>query len=384
MTKYSNTRLSTHTQCKRRYKYQYIDYADKDFDNTVEAFMGDLVHRTLEKLYKDLKYEKMNTKEDLERHYLDLWNDEWSDDILIVKSEYEADNYKVKGLKMIQEYYERYHPFDESRTIGLETYYLYDITDEHKYHIRIDRLSRTDEGVYQVRDFKTANSLPPIQHFEEDTQLSGYALGVKEMYPDAEEIELIWHYLAFDKEIRITVTSEMLDRVKAQLQEKVAEVEATTEYTPNKSPLCDYGPFKRQCPLWKHKYDDSDQALSIKEVASTYEQLHTQKKKLESKLEELKKKLSIYMEEEDVKRIFTSSGSSIYRWSKDSIKLPREGEPGYDELVNALKALNLYEEFKELNVWKVQKNIDSLQPWEKEAIKKLGEENVIERFYVHD
>lgn len=384
MTKYSNSRLSTFSQCKKKYKFKYIDREEKDFENTVEAFMGDIVHRALEKIYKDLKYEKVNTLKEIEQWYHDTWEEEWSEDILIVKSEYSEKNYKKKGLSMLRQYYEEYAPFTQQKTIGLETYYLYDLDEENSYHIRIDRLSLTDDGVYQIRDFKTANNLPPRKKFEEDTQLATYALGVKEMYPDAEEIELIWHYLAFNKEIKIKVTDEMLERVEKDLLQRIETVESTTKHPPTKSPLCDYCAYKSRCPLWKHLFSTDDDAESIKKKAEKYIQLKQEQKKKQKKLDKLKKELGQYMEENDVQRIFADNDKNVYRWSKDTIKLPRKGEPGHKELVKALKALNLYEEYEEINVWKLQKDTENLPPIQKNVLKKIGEENKIERYYVHD
>ena len=384
MTNYSNSRLSTFSQCKKKYKYKYIEREEKDFDNTVEAFMGDIVHRALEKLYKDLKYEKLNTLKDLEKWYTKTWENEWNEDILIVKSEYEAENYKKKGLSMLRQYYQEYAPFDQDQTIGLETYYLYDLDETNAYHIRIDRLSRTDENVYQIRDFKTANNLPPREHFENDTQLATYALGVKEMYPDAEEIELIWHYLAFNQEIKIQVTKEMLQDVEEELQERIKTVENATDFPPLKSPLCDYCAYKSKCPLWKHLFTDNDDAKSIKNKAQRYVELKHKKDEIEDKLSPLKTALRTYMKETNTKRVFTGNGKNIYRWSKNTIKLPREDDTSYSELVKALKALNIYEEYKDLNVWRLQKEIDSLPPIQKNVLKKLGKEKEIERYYVHD
>ena len=53
MASYSHSRIETFQQCRYKYKLQYIDRIKVDVPATVEAFMGDLVHRTLEKLYKE-------------------------------------------------------------------------------------------------------------------------------------------------------------------------------------------------------------------------------------------------------------------------------------------------------------------------------------------
>ncbi|MBI4980596.1 PD-(D/E)XK nuclease family protein [Candidatus Woesearchaeota archaeon] len=71
MTTYSHSKLGTFQQCKFKYKLQYVDKVKVDVPDTVETFMGKKVHETLEKLYKDLKYQKLNSKEKLITFYLE-------------------------------------------------------------------------------------------------------------------------------------------------------------------------------------------------------------------------------------------------------------------------------------------------------------------------
>ena len=49
MTCYSHSRIGTFEQCKYKFKLQYIDRVKVDVPTTVEAFMGNLVHQTLNK-----------------------------------------------------------------------------------------------------------------------------------------------------------------------------------------------------------------------------------------------------------------------------------------------------------------------------------------------
>ncbi len=39
-------------------------------------------------------------------------------------------------------------------------------------------------------------------YFDSDRQLALYQLGVQDMFDDASEVDLVWHYLVFDWEIR--------------------------------------------------------------------------------------------------------------------------------------------------------------------------------------
>jgi len=49
MTSYSHSRLGTFQQCRYKYKLQYIDKVKVDIPTTIDAFMGALVHKALEK-----------------------------------------------------------------------------------------------------------------------------------------------------------------------------------------------------------------------------------------------------------------------------------------------------------------------------------------------
>jgi hypothetical protein len=54
-------------------------------EDTVEAYMGGLVHETLEKLYCDLQYHKKSILNYLIGFLREEWVKNWTDSILIVK-----------------------------------------------------------------------------------------------------------------------------------------------------------------------------------------------------------------------------------------------------------------------------------------------------------
>ena len=73
MTTYSNSRVSTYENCPYQYKLKYIDKIKVDIPTTIEAFMGNLVHQALEKIYKDKKFMKENSLKEILKFYKDLW-----------------------------------------------------------------------------------------------------------------------------------------------------------------------------------------------------------------------------------------------------------------------------------------------------------------------
>lgn len=383
MTRYSHTQISTFKQCRKQYKYKYIDRKEPEIDNTIEGFMGDLVHRAIEKLYEDLSYEKWNDKEALVDWYQERWDDEWSDDVLIVKNEYNAEHYREKGRKMIVNYYERYEPFDQATVIGIETYHQYDVTENRSVSIRIDRLDSPEPGVYEIHDYKTSNSLPTQDEAEQDTQLATYALGVRDMYPDAERIKLVWHYLGFDREVVVEKTSEELDVVEEQLVKVMHDIEDASDHPPTKSPLCDYCGYQKQCPVWKHKFQDDIGDIDGKNVAEKYIDLQEEKDRIEKQMESLEDDLSRFMEANDIDRVYDRSGRSIYRWTKDVIKFPHKAEEQGD-LQNALEALGLLKDYQKVDTWNLEQEFDGFDDVEKDVLRQLGDEKVLERYYCDD
>ena len=154
MANYSNSRVSLTIIVLTSISW-YVDKVEAPTPTTIEMFLGDIVHRVMEKLYKDLQYQKTNTKEELLAFYQDLWKKEYSEDILIVKKEYSAENYKKMGEKFISDYYETYHPFDDVNIIGLETKDKLLLPDGNYWSVRIDKLGVDAENNYYVCDYKT-------------------------------------------------------------------------------------------------------------------------------------------------------------------------------------------------------------------------------------
>ncbi|MBS3094652.1 PD-(D/E)XK nuclease family protein [Candidatus Pacearchaeota archaeon] len=158
MATYSHSRVSTYENCPYQYKLRYLDKVKVDIPTTIEAFMGDIVHQTLEHLYKLKKFKKRIALGSLIKFYRELWDKNYSSDILIVKAEKEnvnSENYKKIGEEMIKNYFERMKPFEEMTILGLETTDRMTLPDGNQWHVRIDKLGCDNEGNYFVCDYKT-------------------------------------------------------------------------------------------------------------------------------------------------------------------------------------------------------------------------------------
>ncbi len=74
------------------------------------------------------------------------------------------------------------------------------LDDQGEYLLRgyIDRLDRVKDRTYEIHE--TSKSLPEQSMMDEDRQLALYQIGIQKMWNDVNRVELVWHYVAFDKE----------------------------------------------------------------------------------------------------------------------------------------------------------------------------------------
>lgn len=251
MTKYSISRLNCYKECPLRYKFEYIDKLKEPFKNNDSTFLGDMCHRSLEKLYRDRVNGKIDTEEELIAFFNDLWEKEYdSENILHTSEQYGPAYYRLQGVDMLTRYYRNIFFKDDMEILGLETEEFLDLPNGDLYYIRIDKLAYKD-GTFYVCDYKTDRKEKEQAVADSDQQLAMYAVWVRKKFPSAKDVKLIWHMLRFDGE-QATVTSsrtvEELDALEKEIVELIKEIELATEFPAGNNPHCDYCTYKPLCP----------------------------------------------------------------------------------------------------------------------------------------
>lgn len=253
MPVYSNSKLATYENCPRQYKLHYIDRIEPpETREGIEAFLGSRVHETLEKLHKELILTKLNSLEELLEFYKAQWDRHWHENVRIVKKEFTKEHYYNAGREAITSYYRRHHPFNRSKTLATEMFLAFNIGDSG---IRgyIDRLGYCGDGVYEIHDYKTSGYLPSQDKIDADRQLALYQIGIREQFPDARDVRLIWHYLLFDRELTSTRTDAQLENIKKDIVALIRTIESDTVFEPRESGLCDWCEYPDYCPAKKHE-----------------------------------------------------------------------------------------------------------------------------------
>ena len=253
MPLYSHSQLSIYEECPLKYKLRYRDKIKRDIEG-IEAFLGTMVHAALKKCYDDIRHAKLNTLDELLTYYDKVWTKTWHDSILITKPELTAEYYKALGKQLIQTYYDRYAPFSSDITIGTEMRITFSLDDNGMYKLTglIDRLARTEDDICEIHDYKTSAHLPSQENIDQNRQLALYQIGIQQRWPDIMCIKLVWHYLAFDKELVSSRSDEAISKLVDDTIRVIDEIQSAEDFPPRESRMCAWCEYLDLCPLRKH------------------------------------------------------------------------------------------------------------------------------------
>jgi len=355
MPSYSHSQLSVYEECPLKYKLCYRDRIKRDLD-TIESFLGLTIHETLKKCYDDARLTRFDSLNELLFCYDTTWQKNWHDSIIIANKNLSPDNYQALGRKMIETYYSRYAPFDADTTIGTEMRLNFALDDKNKYQVTgyIDRLSRTSNGIYQIHDYKTSAYLPGQQEVDNDRQLGLYHIGVRKKWPDIKDIKLIWHYLAFDRELVSTRSDEASAQLIADTTRLIDEIESTQEFPPQESSYCEWCQYPDLCPLRKHFH--TVEALPANEyfkepgvvLVNRYAELREKARVIEEETEKVKEAIIAYAGREQVTLIRGSSHKVRVKF-EEKLKFPGKNEVERKQLDNTIIQAGKWPEVSQLD-----------------------------------
>lgn len=371
---YSHSRLSTFEQCPLKFKYAYLDRVGMK-RRTIEAFMGSRFHEALEHLYSRIAFDPPDVQA-LKGYFEQRWDEQWSDDVEILQKGKTHQDYKTIGLKAVEDYYRRHAPFEEGHVLGLEKDIIADLDGTGSYRLRciIDRLMKRPDGVYEIHDYKTSATLPPQAKLDEDRQLALYEIAVRQAWPQIERVELVWHYVCFDMELRSQRTPEQLRALSESIRGLIDSIEATTEFRPQESALCAWCDFQRICPLFAHRFQTEDfgtidyESDAGQALVNAFSALDAQKhelaariKAIEAEQERLKDIAGNIADTQGVKRLY---GDDHMLTIRDELKVryPRKGELSRNDFETTMKTMGLWDNVTDVS-WSALKALAEQEGW---------------------
>ncbi|MFH0961839.1 MAG: PD-(D/E)XK nuclease family protein [archaeon] len=364
---FSHSRISAFEQCPLKFKFRYIDKVEVEVSQTVEQFLGKTVHSALEELYTLVQFEKIPTIEELLSIYNKTWEETWEEGILIVDEArgLTKDNYKKMGERYLREYYSRYSPFDKGKTLGLEAKVLVLLPGGEQMIGFIDRLVSSGNGNYEIHDYKTNKKLKSQEELDGDRQLALYALGIRQQFPDAKKIGLVWHFLALDREMRSERTKGELEALAKRTAGLIEKIKKEKNFPAKESALCPYCEYQEICPKRAHLFAGKKSGTTTKEnkyfsetgsnLADSYAKLKSQTRLLDEELEKIREAILKFSEENKVDNLFGREFVAKVR-RDEVIGFPKEGKER-DEFVALLKEKGIWEKVEEFNQFALRRMI---------------------------
>ena len=373
---YSHSQLSKYEECPLKYKLYYKDKIRRETEG-IESFLGLMVHETLRKCYDDLRLTKVNSLSDLLAYYNKIWRENWHDSIFIIRKDLTPEHYRALGKKLIETYYKRYSPFDLDITIGTEVSLNFPLDEDNKYRMRgyIDRLSRTQDGAHEIHDYKTSAYLPSQEDADKDRQLGLYHIGIQKRWPDVENIRLVWHYLAFDRELVSHRTPEAISSLAQDTIKLIDEIESARDFPPRESRLCDWCEYPDLCPRRKHFF--MVEALPVNEylnepgvvLVNKYAALKNEKARIEEEMEKVKEAILEYSKREGVEVIRGSDYKAKVRFG-ERLKFLGKSDAERLELDKVIKEVGKWDEVSQLDITLLTHVIED-ELWSKDLIDKV-------------
>lgn len=344
---YSYSKINSYFNCPLLFRYRYVDKVKVEAFESIEAFLGKRVHETLEKLYSDLKRQKENSADEVDAYYREMWLKKHNDAVQVIKEGYTKENYFDMGRKYIADYYKKNFPFNSSTTLSLEQKVNVKL-DGHAIIGYIDRLAIGNDSNYEIHDYKTSGSLPPQSILKKDEQLSLYALAVKSMYEDAANVRVVWHYLAFNKEIGYLRTDMELETVKRNILRKIVIIEDAIkegDFLPNASKLCLWCEFQKICPVHKHKFSAENEKKvheSGVELVNRYALLRNNRSEIDDEIDYVRDALVEYCRKNDMAAV--EGDGCVAKVSRSAVvKYPRAGDAERKKLEAFLRKSKLWD-----------------------------------------
>jgi putative RecB family exonuclease len=357
----SYSALETYKICPLKYKFQEIDRIKTP--KSKEAVFGTIMHATLNFIHTPGLLSP--TLEQALDYFSRNWNSE------VFENELEERAAFSQGVSMIQDYYKKNDP-SKINIVDLESRFQVEL-EEHIVSVIIDRIDKTDDG-YEIIDYKTTRKMPSQEKVDNDLQLSIYLQAFLKRYPkevkNIDKIKVSLYYLKHGVKLTSTRTAEQLKKIDDLFLEVIKQIEEG-KFDAQINPLCDWCGYQNICPMWKHKFKEVRKMDSeeVNKIIAEYIEDKSKAQSLRYKIAESEEKLSQYMDQEGVERVFGENGI-IARTLRRTYK--------YDEkkIREILEPLDKWEDVLKVDGVAL-KNIIGILPFD--AKKEIGKAKMIDK-----
>ncbi len=122
-----------------------------------------------------------------------------------------------------------------------------------------------------VTDFKTGWKIDPSSEVEDNLQLRIYALAAALKAPWASEFRVrLWHVRFAYEQGPFVIHRDEIDGIRAEVEERMAEMDAETEFAASPGEHCQRCGFRRSCPAYKASGRTEEIPEDSRELAAAF------------------------------------------------------------------------------------------------------------------
>ena len=362
----SYSALETFTTCPAKYKFQYLERIPAP--KSKEAVFGSLIHEMLKMFHEPSRPTPLSEEE-----VLKCFTDKWDPGVYNDQQE-EAFAFH-QGIEMLKNYYQENSPL-KFNIVNLETSFEAPILDGEELHQitgRIDRIDKSEDGAFEVIDYKTAKKMPGQKEIDGSLQLSVYHLGLTNRWPSFQDkpVKLSLYFLKHGEKLSTIRANQELNETKEKILSIVQKIK-TSGFEPRPNALCPWCPYQRWCPLFKYKFIEKKTVNEeqVKNIIREYFEIKSRQESETKRMTELKEAINLYCDEQAIDRVFGETGYitrlAQKRFGYDAIKLKEILEPlgKWNEILMVDKAK--FKKVIEQLPYDLRKQIDQFKKLERE------------------
>ncbi len=377
MASYSYSKLAAYRTCPLQYRFRYVDKLRIEVAPSVEAFMGSRVHDALEWLYGRVAAgAPVPTPAELVATYDARWDAAREGGLRIVRTELDEGAYRRAGRQCLERYAARHAPYADGIVLGLEVPFRIPLEGGLVLSGFIDRLMKTEDGTYEVHDYKTAQRLPTSEQARADEQGGWYALAVRHRFPTARDVRLVWHYLRHDEDLVSTRTPEEAAALVQDIRARVCVVESASAFPAHESKLCAWCDFLSVCPAKGHRlavealppneYLEEPGVVLVNRLVELQQALKTTEAETQADIARVEEALRAYARKHGYS-VIVGDLYEVAISESEVLSLPRKDDPERERLERAVRNLGLWDDVSDLSLPKLGRALRGDMPPEARA-----------------
>jgi hypothetical protein len=177
---------------------------------------------------------------------------------------------------------------------------------------------------------------------------------VQKRWPNAKEVRLVWHYLAFDCQLVSQRSQERIAQLVGDTVRLIDEIEATEEFLPRESDYCEWCEYPDLCPTRKHLH--AVEALPINEylnepgvaLVNRYAELKAKAGEIDEETAKVKEALIDYARKQGVTAIRGNRHKVRVKFD-EKLKFPGKNDAGRPELEGIINRAGRWLEVSQLD-----------------------------------